>query len=333
VRIRHISLSLPNSLFFVILETLMRKNIQQLFEEFLFESEFVKMVRPETLRGYSSTFQLFVNLLPETTLDSLTVETIVTFFRILQERKRIVGKGIVKVGIKKSTVATYWGKLSAFFEWLVAKQYLESNPLRSMRYPSVSYEDRKYLKKEEIEKIITAIHTHHNNNLFILKRNLVLFYTCLFCGLRKEELLMLQVRDIDLQRKIITIRAETSKSMRSREIPLHSSLIMYVKDYLAVRKYYTTPFLIASSTKDEKLTTTGLKYTIEKLRNTSGVQFHLHQLRHTFAINFLHSSNNIAKLKQLLGHRSLSMTLIYLRCLPTKEMKKDIECLSIDKMI
>jgi len=311
----------------------MRKNLQQLFQEFLFESEFVKKVRPATMRGYSNTFHLFTKLLPETTIDSLSVETIITFFRVLHERKRIVGKGMIKIGIKKSTVATYWGKLSAFFEWLVAKSYLSANPLRSMQYPTPSYEERKYLKKEDIEKIISAIHIHHNNNVFILKRNLLLFYILLFCGLRKEELLSLKIRDIDFERKILIVRGETSKSQLTREVPLHSSVLMYLKDYLQARKKYTTPHLITSSLRDEKFTEKGLKYLVQKLQNTSGIRFHLHQMRHTFAVNFLNSSNNIAKLKQLLGHRSLSMTLIYLRCLPTNEMKKDIECMSIDKMI
>jgi integrase/recombinase XerD len=311
----------------------MRKNLQQLFEEFMYECEFVKRARPETLRGYTTTFELFNRLIPSSTLDSLTSNSVVEFFRILQERKRIVGRGCIKIGVRKSTIATYWSKLNVFFGWLLAKGYIASNPFTGLRHASPEYEDRKYLKKEEIEKIITAIHTHHNNNLLILKRNLVLFYLLLFCGLRKEELLLLQIRDVDFERKLLTVRADTSKSGRSRFIPLHSSTLMYLKDYLNARKSYTTPFLIVSSTKDEKLTADGLKHLITKLNDCSGVRFHLHQLRHTFAVNFLKSSNNIAKLKQLLGHKNISMTLIYLRCLPMEEFQGDIESMTIDTLI
>jgi len=183
------------------------------------------------------------------------------------------------------------------------------------------------------KRIITAIQTHHDNNLLLLKRNLVLFYTLLFCGLRKEELLLLQVRDIDFERKIITIRADTSKSGRSRTLPLHTTLHMYLKDYLAARKSYTTPYLIVSSARDHQLSEYGLNHWVEKMKDCSGVYFHLHQLRHTFAVNFLHSSNNIAKLKQLMGHKSIMMTMVYLRCLPVDQMRGDIENMTIDKMI
>jgi integrase/recombinase XerD len=311
----------------------MRRTLQQLFDEFLYECEYARKVRQETLRGYISTFKLFTKLMPETSYDQVTSQTVVTFFKTLQERKRIVGRGIVKVGIRKSTIATYWNKLNSFFKWLVAKHYIPLNPFTGLKYPSPSYEDKKFLKKEEIEKIITAIHTHHDNNILILKRNLVLFYLLLFCGLRREELMLLQIRDIDLDRKVLTVRGDTSKSGRARQLPLHSQVLLYLKDYLNERKQYTTPYLIVSSKQDERLTYNGLKHLVDRLSNYSKVPFHVHQLRHTFAVNFLKTSNNIAKLRQLLGHKSISMTMSYLRCLPVDEMRNDIENLSIDNLI
>jgi len=271
--------------------------------------------------------------MPGTTLENLTSETVVTFFKILQERKRLIGKGILKTGIKKSTVSSYWNKLNCFFKWLVSKHYLEVSPFATLKYPSPSYDDKKFLKKEEIEKIITAIHTYHDNNLLILKRNLVIFYLLLFCGLRREELMLLQIRDVDFERKVLTVRGDTSKSGKSRQLPLHSQLLLYLKDYINERRKYTTPYLIVSSQRDEKLSYDGLKHLVEKVSNCSGIPFHLHQFRHTFAINFLNTNNNIAKLRQLLGHKSISMTLVYLRCLPVDELRSDIECMSVDNLI
>ncbi len=309
----------------------MRKSLQQLFQEFMYECEFARKSRPETLRGYRQTFEIFIKLLPDVSLEFLTPSTITHFFKILQERKRIVGKGIVKTGVKKSTVATYWSKLNNFFEWLRMKKYISVNPFSEMEYPTPVYEDRKFLRKEDVEKIITAIH-NHSGSLFLLKRNLVLFYILLFCGLRREELLLLQLRDIDIERRILTVRAETSKIPRTRYVPLHSQVILYLKDYLRERKHLTTPYLIVSSMRDDGLSYDGLKHLVCKLNRLSEVRFHLHQFRHTFAVNFLKGSNNIAKLKQLMGHKDIRMTIVYLRCLPTSEMRADIECMSIDTL-
>ena len=311
----------------------MRKDLHQLFDEFMYESEFVRKVRPETLKGYKQAFNTLLKLSPPSASAPISSHTIALFFKTLQERKRIVGKGTIKTGIKKSTVATYWSKLNSFFAWLKRKNHIQTNPFDDMEYPSPSYEDKKFLKKDEIEKILSAILNHSDNNILLLKRNIVLFYLLLFCGLRKEELMLLQIRDVDVERKLLVVRGEISKSGRIREVPLHSTTVMYLRDYLQERKRYTTQYLIVSSSRDDRLTYDGLKHLIDKIRRRSGVRFHLHQFRHTFAVNFLKTSNNIAKLKQLLGHKDIRMTMTYLRCLPTDEIRGDVEHMCIDNFM
>ncbi len=310
----------------------MRKDITQLFDEFMYECEFIRKSRPQTLRGYRQTFALLMKLLPHTSTDTLTTPLLITFFRTLEQRKRVVGRGIVKTGIRKSTVATYWSKLNNFFEWLKLKGHIEYNPFANLPYPTPVYEDRKFLKKEDIEKIFTAILIKSNSS-FILKRNLALFHVLLFCGLRREELVLLQVRDIDFDRKMLTVRGETSKVNRTRYIPLHSQVIMHLKDYIQERKRYSSQYLFVSSTRDRGMSIPGLEHLAIILREASGVSFTFHQFRHTFAVNFLKASNNIAKLKQLMGHKDISMTILYLRCLPTNEMRGDIESMRIDNFI
>lgn len=311
----------------------MRKNIQQLFDEFIYECEFVRKIRPETLRGYKQAYKTFVKLIPDVSLNQISTSTITTFFKILQERKRVVGRGEIKTGIKKSTIASYWSRLNGFLNWLVLRKYLNQNPFKGLKYPSPTYEDKKFLKREEIEKILTAIHINHNENILLLKRNLVLFHLLLFCGLRKEEVMLLQIRDIDFERKIVTVRGETSKSGKTRQLPLHSSTLMYLKDYLKERKTYTTPYVIVSNMRDDRLTYDGLKHLINKIRIASGVSFHLHQFRHTFAVNFLRTTKDIFKLKTILGHTDIRVTTLYLRCLPPEELRGDIETLNIDNFI
>jgi integrase len=309
------------------------KDVQQLFQEFMWECEFSRKLRPETIKGYKDVFATFSRLVPNLQLADIDTATITNFFKLLNERTRVVGKGMVKTGVKKSTIATYWSKLSVFFDWLERKLYIPSNPFRQMKYPTPTYEDRQFLKKGEVEKIFAAIYINHSNNLLILKRNILLFTILLFCGLRREEVLLLQLRDIDLERKLITIRPETSKSGSSRRIPLTSHTIIVLKDYLAERKKYSCQHLFVSSSRDKELSSDGLRHLVAKLNRASKVSFHLHQFRHTFAVNFLKQSNNIYKLKELLGHKDIKMTAVYLRCLPVEEMRGDVEKMSIDDLI
>jgi site-specific recombinase XerD len=91
--------------------------------------------------------------------------------------------------------------------------------------------------------------------------------------------------------------------------------------------------LLVSSTGDRPFTIEGLRHLVEKLGDASRTKFHLHQFRHTFAINFLKQTNNLFKLKELMGHKDIHMTAVYLRCMPIDEMRADMEKMSIDCLI
>ena len=314
----------------------MKQNIIQLHEEFMQGQKFSVRLSSETLRGYQHTFDLLIKMMPTITLEMLSEKTMTEFFKRLELRERTVGRGIIKKGIRKSTIATYRSKLNKFFQWLEIKGKIKENPFSNMEYPNVRYEDRKYLKKEAVEKILTAIEFRILwKNLFIQKRNAAMFNVLLCCGLRKGELLGLKILDVDLQRKILTVRAETSKSKIDRAVPLNTMVLRKLEDYISElkKKNYSSPYFFVSENKDEKFTDHGFKHLIEKLNKKSGVKFHTHQLRHTFAINILNGGCDLAKLQQLLGHKDIRMTAVYLRCIPTDAMREDVEMLTPDNLI
>lgn len=157
----------------------------------------------------------------------------------------------------------------------------------------------------------------------------------LTCGLRKGELLGLKIRDIDLERKQLTVRAETSKSRMQRVVPLNSLVVSKIKDYFGEKKKIDccSENLFTSDNGIGTLGYDGIKHLVEKVKKASGVNFHLHQFRHSFAVNLLMAGTDIAKLKQLLGHRDIRMTATYLRCLPTSEMRDDVEKMTLDNLI
>ena len=303
-------------------------DLKQLFDDYLKECEFSSGLRPATIRGYKAVFVLFLSLIPEAYgTQFLTPAILLEFFKRLQTRQRKVGRSTYKIGVRNSTIKTYWTKLNSFFEWLKNNQYLEKNPLRQIKKPpEPAYEDSKALKDEEVEKIVSAIILRVTNPL-ALRRDIIIISLLFYTGIRRGELIALQVTDLDLGKGLLTIRGETSKSKRTRVIPMHPTLQMHLRDYIAERNrhnFKTEHLLVSTNRGDAGLTTNGLKHLEKRLNQLSGVKFHLHRFRHSFATNLAKKDVSIIKIQKLLGHKSLSMTERYVRSIVAEDLLKDI---------
>jgi integrase len=316
--------------------------LKPLHEEFMGYSRFTRQVSANTLRGYQNAFDLLLKRYPDITTARISPELLSGFFEWLQTRERIVGRGAIRQGVKKTTIATYWVKLTKFFGWLVLKGYVPSNPLKhdSLEFPRIRYDDRKYLEQKDVKKILLAVSgTVCWQNDLVRTRNISIIAVALYCGLRRTELLSLRVGDVDLTRGRLIVQAETSKSQMSRTIPLNSEVRRSLTSYLDERSrspiLFTTPFLWVAGHRNAPLKSEGLRYLVGVLCRESQVKFHLHQLRHTFAVNFLHSSGHSSfKLQGLLGHRGIVSTAAYTRCLPPEIVRADLERMAdVDNML
>ena len=308
----------------------MGNNIEVLFNNYINECRFSACLSSETIRGYQAVFNLFRKVMPEViSLDLLSKEMLNEYFKRIENRERRLGKEIV-CGVKKSTIKTHWSKLNVFFKWLKENNYTEENPLRGIKPPKVNYDDYKRLEDDEINRIYSSVINNSQSSL-VLRRDTLMISLLFYTGIRKGEFISLQLKDMDLYKKLIMVRGETSKSKKTRELPIHPTLLMHIKDYLEERKKlgYRTEYLIISSKKDRGLSREGLKHWVNKIIDISGVKFHLHQFRHTFACKLTEAGTPTASLQKLMGHTDIRMTSKYTRSLRAEDMGMEIDKISI----
>lgn len=310
------------------------KFLPVLFKEFIYQCRYSRRRSPETIRSYEMVFATLMKVSPSITTETLTPEKLTQFFEELQTRKRIVGKGEIRIGIKDSTIATYRSKFHSFFEWLVIGGHIPENPLDRLARVNVSYDDHRALRKNDIDKILTAIEIH-SRSLLQQKRDKAMAALFVFAGLRRGELLGLNVLDVDLEKLTVKIRKETSKSKSTRLLPINLSLRMLLEDYLQQRSKdskYTDTALFVSLSKDSRLTNDGLKHWVKRLVDLSGVKFHVHRFRHTFATNLAAQKINAIQLQQLMGHKDLRMTQRYVRSLDAEDLRPAVNGLSFGNL-
>lgn len=138
------------------------------------------------------------------------------------------------------------------------------------------------------------------------------------CGLRLQEALNLEVRDIDAERMMVRIRGKGSKQ---RDVPLPASTYEVLKTYW---KTHRNPRLLfpalgrrhnGGCTAEKPMARSSVQGLLRRiLAQLPKIKKHatLHTLRHSYATHLIEAGVNIRIVQQYLGHASLETTMIYL---------------------
>ena len=133
-------------------------------------------------------------------------------------------------------------------------------------------------------------------------------------GLRRGELLQLRWRDLDLQRRLLTVRGEGAKTRQTRHVPLNSEATRVLK---AWRPTAIEPdcYVFGGSAESTPLGTVKKAWQ-GVLMSASVTSFRFHDLRHTFASKLVMAGVDLNTVRELLGHKSIAMTLRYAHLAP-----------------
>lgn len=151
----------------------------------------------------------------------------------------------------------------------------------------------------------------------LLKQRIVLslIYSA---GLRGQEVINLKLSDIDFERMTIHIRQ--TKYKKDRILPLSPTMAIGLKKYLKAECPHE--WFFNGKQPGSKYSTQGLSWVMrENLKKTSITKkVNLHSLRHAYATHLLEEGVNIVTLKNLLGHASITTTMIYLHVAQCKHI-------------
>ncbi|MBA7549230.1 IS91 family transposase ISTha3 [subsurface metagenome] len=129
-------------------------------------------------------------------------------------------------------------------------------------------------------------------------------------GMRRSEVLNLEPRHIDAERKVIKVVA--GKGHKQRQIPICDSLIRMLRNYY--KKYHPKTFLFEGFKPEKKYTETSFAKVVTRAAKKASMNKVVspHVLRHSFATHMLEKGINLKKLQLILGHNAMKTTSIYL---------------------
>ena len=209
---------------------------------------------------------------------------------LLRDRKLAVGTVVARVAA-----------LRFFFVRVLKRHQFREDlpyPKDRRRLPTV-------LSLEEVTRLINAA-----GNLLHRALLMTLYGT----GMRRTEVSLLKVRDVDSQRMMI--RVERGKGGAGRDIPLSPALLETLREYWRWKKPCT--YLFASSErkrgKERPISDKTVWYACAQAAGHAGLTKRVspHCLRHSFATHRLEAGTDLRTIQIILGHGDLETTAKYL---------------------
>ena len=220
---------------------------------------------------------------------------------IEQYQSEMLGKGN-----KPATVNRKIAVLAHMFTKAADWKMFDSAAIPKVKMLKEDNKRLRYLSKEECQALINACEPH-------LKPIVI---TALNTGMRKGEILNLRWdANIDLRHGFILL--DKTKNGERREIPINDTL-RGVLQGITRRLDISYVFYDNSTGKPYG----DVKRAFATACRRAGIKdFHFHDLRHTFASHLVMAGVDLTTVKELLGHKTLTMTLRYAHLAPSHKVE------------
>jgi integrase len=237
----------------------------------------------------------------------------------------------LQAGISPCTVNKDVGALLTMLRWGVRHNFIGSNPLAGLTpLPHDDPKEGRPLSDDEVSRLLERSPR--------LWRDI--WYTFLVTGMRKDELASLRFRDIDWEAREIVVRSGAAKNHRERRIPIDTGLWEILKRQeagrderqpgkgrteritLLVRARFTKEHVFVTSQNTPLSHRSAIYGAFMRWCKRAGVQTEtldaegrqvehvdVHSLRRTFATNLITGGADPKSVQELLGHRTLDMTM------------------------
>lgn len=274
-------------------------------EKMLEFDQFLKVERnlsPATRTAYQYDLQKFKEFLirgtgAEPTVQRVTTPHIKEYLAYLQTQKNY----------RSTTLSRTIASIRVFFEYCVQEKYLAASPATYIHNPKLPKKLPIYLIDSELKQLLAAPDPDDTLGC----RDYAILVSLGFTGMRRQELVGLNLEAIDLERRTIRV---LGKGAKERLIPLNPFVIEALNRYLEVRPATGDPQAVFLSRSGRRLTGRSILNIVKKYVRKAGIakaRISPHKLRHTFA-TLLHLNDvDILEIKSLLGHASVTSTQIY----------------------
>jgi integrase/recombinase XerC len=288
-------------------ETQKMDDLLQDYRDYLYDQD----KSEQTVKAYMADLRSFSSWFQHNTGEPLDAESI-TPMEIIDYRNSMLNWGRKPSTINRSLIS-----ISSFCQWAQQNDLILNNPAEGIRSVAEEPLAPRALERKEQLGLLRAV--RKSGNL----RDLAIITMLLHTGMRVGELCNLRISDIRISTNSNMIAVREGKGTKRRNIPLNSTAISVLRDYLKSFSSNDQVTLITGTNPEKErflfygqkrmpLTDRGVRYVIKKYAYEAKIE-HLspHIFRHTCAKNLIDAGQSIDRVSKILGHSNINTTAIY----------------------
>jgi integrase/recombinase XerD len=270
----------------------------RMFEHFL---EFEKRSSENTVSSYIRDVRQFADYFAKRNIRSFAeVSPIIVseYVKALQE-----------CGKSDSTVIRAIASLKCFYNFLLQRNEIVSNPIKSIVPPKAKRKLPEILTNKEVDLLLAQPKSVDSKGYRDRAMLEVLYAT----GIRVSELVALNVTDVNLSSSFL----KCAGSAKERIIPLYPAAVRAISDYINFARSQlivspNEPALFVNI-NGKRMTRQGFWKIIKHYQEKANIKKEItpHTLRHSFAIHLLENGADLRSIQEMLGHVDISSTQFY----------------------
>ncbi len=244
----------------------------------------------------------------------------------------------INAGVKAATVNRCIASLKAAINWGVKRSYIPSNPLdilHSLPQSDSKIKDR-YLSDDERKRLMIALDKREEKLRKSKNRDdqsgepqesiefsdylKPMILISLNTGIRQNSLFSLMWKDVDLEKRTLTLRAAINKSGKVQYLPLNASALEALTIWRSQSDNTEDDALVFPSPKTREKLDNCKKAWASLLREAGIKNFRWHDMRHDFASQLVMKGIDLNTVRELMGHSDIKITLRYAHLAPEKKL-------------
>ena len=229
-------------------------------------------------------------------------------------------------GISPAARARKLSAIKSFYKYLTVRtKQLQENPVADLEYPKLRKSLPKYLTLEQSAALLKSVSGSNE------KRDYAILMLFLNCGIRRSELVGLNLTDVYEDR----IRV-VGKGNKERFVYFGSACRKAIDAYLPERnkQVLSDNRALFGSRDNNRISVSAVHRLVKKALLQAGLdstQFSAHKLRHTAATMMLSGGIDVKTVQEVLGHENLNTTQIYTH-IESTELKIAAEANPLSKL-